>query len=207
MKLLLLLASLAVSAAFYIPGTTPISFKQGQTVPLKVNALTSTHTQIPRDYYRLPFCQPEGGPEMVSESLGEFLTGNKIQSSPYMISMLHETNCQILCQVQLQKLDAAKLKLHIKYGYHHNWIIDNLPSAAIGVGKGGKEKKHYSGGFPIGFGAFLWLSLHRWMAVSIDRVSFYGSPSTRANFVVSHPSHSRSRQQAPLHLQPRQHSH
>lgn len=148
-SLLLLLPS--VANAFYVPGVQPLSFQEGADVPLKVNALTSTHTQIPRDYYRLPFCEPEGGPKMASENLGEFLTGNKIQNSPYVIAMLKEVYCQKLCQVLLGKLEASKLRLHIKYDYHNNWIIDNLPSAAIGMGARGEMKKRYAGGFPIGF--------------------------------------------------------
>ena len=90
---LLLLGSRAATA-FYLPGVHPETFEKGAEVPLKVNALTSTKTQIPRDYYRLPFCQPEGGATMASENLGEFLTGNKIQSSPFVISMKRETYCQ-----------------------------------------------------------------------------------------------------------------
>jgi transmembrane 9 superfamily protein 2/4 len=142
---------LSTCQAFYVPGIHPVTLKQGDDVPMKVNALTSTHTQIPRDYYRLPFCQPENGPKMASENLGEFLTGNKIQNSPYEIKMLEPVYCQKLCQVSLTKLSANKLKLHIKYDYHNNWIIDNLPSAAIGLGTSGKTQKRYAGGFPIGF--------------------------------------------------------
>lgn len=82
------------ATAFYLPGVHPETFDKGAEVPLKVNALTSTKTQIPRDYYRLPFCQPEGGATMASENLGEFLTGNKIQSSPYQINMLTDVYCQ-----------------------------------------------------------------------------------------------------------------
>lgn len=88
------LTSNHVATAFYLPGVHPETFPKGEEVPLKVNALTSTKTQIPRDYYRLPFCQPDGGPNMASENLGEFLTGNKIQSSPYIINMLHDVYCQ-----------------------------------------------------------------------------------------------------------------
>jgi transmembrane 9 superfamily protein 2/4 len=142
---------IASSQAFYVPGVQPLTLKEGDDVPLKVNALTSTHTQIPRDYYRLPFCQPENGPKMASENLGEFLTGNKIQNSPYKINMLEPVFCAPLCQVVLSKLSASKLKLHIKYDYHNNWIIDNLPSAAIGLGTSGKGQKRYAGGFPVGF--------------------------------------------------------
>ena len=54
-----------------------------------------------------------------------------------------------MCQVKLTSIEAAKLRLHIKYGYHHNWIIDNLPSANLAVNQG-REQKHYAGGFPIG---------------------------------------------------------
>ena len=32
--------------AFYLPGVAPREFQQGETVPLKVNKLTSTKTQL-----------------------------------------------------------------------------------------------------------------------------------------------------------------
>lgn len=151
--ILLLVAALAATVdAFYVPGVRPMEFKKGDEVELKVNAMTSIHTQIPKDYYRLPFCQPTDGPKMASENLGEFLTGNKIQSSPYSIHMLTESYCNKLCQITLSKADAARFRLHIRYGYHNNWIIDNLPSAAIGINANtGKKQAHYAGGFPIGF--------------------------------------------------------
>eukprot|EP00567_Pseudictyota_dubia_P002602 CAMPEP_0197466734 /NCGR_PEP_ID=MMETSP1175-20131217/65205_1 /TAXON_ID=1003142 /ORGANISM="Triceratium dubium, Strain CCMP147" /LENGTH=652 /DNA_ID=CAMNT_0043002787 /DNA_START=181 /DNA_END=2139 /DNA_ORIENTATION=- len=142
---------LGAASAFYMPGVKPLTFQEGDEVPMKVNAMTSIHTQLPKDYYRLPFCQPEGGPRMASENLGEFLTGNKVQSSAYTINMMREVYCQILCQIQLTKLEARNLKMHIRYGYHNNWIIDNLPSASVGLSDAGEKQKHYAGGFPIGF--------------------------------------------------------
>ena len=146
------LCSRTANAVFYVPGVKPLELTMGESVPLKVNAMTSIHTQIPKDYYRLPFCKPSGGPQMASENLGEFLTGNKIQSSVYNINMLTESYCEKACQVELSAADAARLRLHIKYGYHNNWIIDNLPSAAVGLNAVTKKKqKHFAGGFPIGF--------------------------------------------------------
>ena len=140
------------SHGFYIPGVQPEEFAKGNPVIMKVNAMTSIHTQIPKDYYRLPFCKPRDGPTMASENLGEFLTGNKIQSSAYDINILTEAYCQKVCQVEMSKIEVAKLRLHIKYGYHNNWIIDNLPSAAVGLNAAtGEKQKHYAGGFPIGF--------------------------------------------------------
>lgn len=109
------------------------------------------YAQLPKDYYRLPFCQPTGGPKMASENLGEFLTGNKIQNSAYSINMLREVYCQVLCQVTLSKVEALFLAKHIKYGYHNNWIVDNLPGASVGLTGTGQHQTHYAGGFPIGF--------------------------------------------------------
>mmetsp|Transcript_40655 Transcript_40655/g.85117 ORF Transcript_40655/g.85117 Transcript_40655/m.85117 type:complete len:656 (-) Transcript_40655:385-2352(-) len=145
------MAILKTCHGFYVPGVRPYEFEQGEEVPMKVNSLTSIHTQLPKDYYRLPFCRPTGGPKMASENLGEFLTGNKIQNSPYSINMLREVYCQVLCQVTLTKLEAHTLATHIKYGYHNNWIIDNLPGASVGITGSGQQQTHYAGGFPIGF--------------------------------------------------------
>lgn len=166
---LLLLSVLGRRAdAFYVPGVNPLTFQEGDEVPLKVNALTSTHTQLPRDYYRLPFCQPNTGPQTAYQNMGEYWTGNRIQNSPYQIHLLEESYCQKLCQVQLDKYEAAKLRLHIKYGYHNNWIMDNLPSAAIGVGREGEEKRRYAGGFPIGF-----LAQDDWMPYIYNHVNIH----------------------------------
>ncbi len=65
--------------------------------------------------------------------------------------MLREVFCQVLCQVTLTKVEAHTLASHIKFGYHHNWIIDNMPSASVGTSASGERLTHYAGGFPIGY--------------------------------------------------------
>jgi len=145
------LCLMAVTEGFYMPGIARHTFKRGAEVDMKVNAMTSIRTQVPKDYYRLPFCQPNNGPKMASENLGEFLTGNKIQNSPYQLNMRNDANCVKLCQITPTKLEAARLAIHIGRGYHHNWIIDNLPSASISHTTNGDVQTHYAGGFPIGF--------------------------------------------------------
>jgi len=138
--------------AFHLIGIHPQTFKNDEEVPMKVNSMTSIHTQIPKDYYSLPFCQPTGGPKMASENLGEFLTGSKVESSPYVINMGRDSFCKVLCQVTLSKDEARFFQAHVKRGYHNNWIIDNLPSASVGLNNENGEKQwHYAGGFPIGF--------------------------------------------------------
>lgn len=51
---------------------------------LKVNKLSSTKTQLPYEYYSIPYCRPE---KIVSsaENLGEVLRGDRIENSPYEV--------------------------------------------------------------------------------------------------------------------------
>ena len=71
--------------AFYLPGVAPKEYRNGEAVALKVNKMVSSVTQIPFDYYSLPFCREDGGPKPFAESLGEILMGDKIESSPYEV--------------------------------------------------------------------------------------------------------------------------
>merc|ERR1719261_1281554 len=99
--LLAIIASSNHGHAFYLPGVNPQSFAEGETVKLKVNKMTSSKTLLPVDYYRLPFCQPRGGPKMDNENLGEFLAGDRIESSSYVLKMKTEMYCQQLCVTNL----------------------------------------------------------------------------------------------------------
>ena len=54
-----LLAALVLPAtAFYLPGVAPQQYENFESVAMKVNKLTSIKTQLPYEYYALPFCQP-----------------------------------------------------------------------------------------------------------------------------------------------------
>jgi transmembrane 9 superfamily protein 2/4 len=69
---------------FYLPGVAPEQFIDGQIVDLKVNKLTSVHTQLPYQYYSLPFCKPPKITDKV-ENLGEILRGDRIENSLYIV--------------------------------------------------------------------------------------------------------------------------
>lgn len=53
-------------------------------VPLTVNKITSTRTQLPYDYYDLPVCRGDQI-EDERESLGEILTGDRIHSTAFVV--------------------------------------------------------------------------------------------------------------------------
>jgi transmembrane 9 superfamily member 2/4 len=97
---------LSADASFYLPGVAPYSYEQFEDVSifqtqcwqlslfiklqvkLFVTKLTSTKTQIPYDYYSLPFCKPKHEKEE-SENLGEMLSGDKIENSVYKVTILN----------------------------------------------------------------------------------------------------------------------
>jgi transmembrane 9 superfamily protein 2/4 len=85
-----------------------------------------------------------------AENLGEFLTGDRIENSPYQIFMKHDEYCKVLCQQTLTSKDAQAFKHQINGGYHHNWIIDNLPAASV-IDTEQYILTSYSRGFPVGY--------------------------------------------------------
>jgi len=157
--------------SFYLPGVAPKAFGSGDDVELKVNALTSIRSQFALEYYHLPFCKPTDGVEMKSENLGEFLKGDRIESSPYKVQMKVDMYCEQVCVTNLgPKLDdAAKAKKKkirgsrnniarsIRSSFHNNWIVDNLPAASKSEFRNSPDDVFsetdikYSQGFPIGF--------------------------------------------------------
>ena len=117
--------------------------------------MTSSKTLLPIDYYKLPFCKPDGGPKMDNENLGEFLAGDRIESSPYVLYMKKDVYCAQLCHKdvgpkEVRGANPSKMVRAIRKEYHNNWIVDNL-SAASKVEDDETVTTRYWQGFPIGF--------------------------------------------------------
>ena len=51
---------------------------------VRVNKLMSTKTQLPYEYYSLPYCQPQDM-KSFSSNLGQKLRGDLIENSPYTV--------------------------------------------------------------------------------------------------------------------------
>eukprot|EP00928_Gymnodinium_smaydae_P022077 TRINITY_DN1865_c0_g1_i1.p1 TRINITY_DN1865_c0_g1~~TRINITY_DN1865_c0_g1_i1.p1 ORF type:complete len:625 (-),score=136.40 TRINITY_DN1865_c0_g1_i1:511-2385(-) len=125
---LLLTTAVSVGQAFYLPGFAPNDYQENSLVEMKVNKLTSTKTQLPYDYYTLPYCQPEKITENV-ENLGEQLMGDKIETSPYEIKMPINETCKKLCTKPLDENGKEMFRSMIDDEYLVNMIVDNLPVA------------------------------------------------------------------------------
>jgi len=130
----------------------PRDYQPGERVDLKVNKLTSTKTQLPYEYYALPFCQPDTV-ENVAENLGEVLRGDRIMNSNYDLKMGVEETCKILCRKELTSPEIKEFTTRIEEDYRIHWVMDNLPSATKYVDETNPNKPVtiYDLGFPLGF--------------------------------------------------------
>ncbi|KZF24323.1 hypothetical protein L228DRAFT_237264 [Xylona heveae TC161] len=162
-SLLTALLSLSSVDAFYIPGWSIKSYKDGESVPLHVNKIYSDHTQLQFAYYELPFvCPPTGRRHLgspltsgtsISLNLGEVLRGDRIMLSDYELTMGEDKECQYLCSHQVDRRALNRAKEIISGGYVAEWIVDNLPGATSFVTVD-KSRKYYAAGFKLGYQDF-----------------------------------------------------
>ncbi|XP_043594906.1 transmembrane 9 superfamily member 4 isoform X2 [Bombus pyrosoma] len=103
--------------------------------------MTSTHTQLPYEYYSVPFCIPKNGTFIYkSENLGEVLRGDRIVNTPYEVSMAEDINCRLLCHgpsnlMTWNEEESQRVIERIQHDYTVHLLIDNLPAATKKVHK------------------------------------------------------------------------
>ena len=103
------------------------------------------------DYYneKFHYCQPDGGPEYVSESLGSILFGDRIMTSPFELHMAQNETCKKLCETTYDRSDAHFVNKRILKGYALNWLVDGLPAGQQIIDEL-TQSTFYSPGFAIG---------------------------------------------------------
>ena len=88
---------------------------------VEVNSLVSSDTEIPFDYYSMPFCKPKDGVKKSSGSInpGTIMLGIRIENSPYTLKMMVEEYAKSACLGKgydigtypaLSKAEAKELK-------------------------------------------------------------------------------------------------
>eukprot|EP01089_Gocevia_fonbrunei_P014850 TRINITY_DN4180_c0_g2_i1.p1 TRINITY_DN4180_c0_g2~~TRINITY_DN4180_c0_g2_i1.p1 ORF type:complete len:634 (+),score=120.22 TRINITY_DN4180_c0_g2_i1:94-1995(+) len=148
---ILLIFQLYTTQAFYIPGVAPHDYEPDEDVDLKVNKMTSIHTQMPYSYYSLPFCRPKDI-EDARENLGEMLLGDKIENSLYLLQAKHDYNCRVVCNKTYTQHQIKEFAEKVQQEYRVHWIVDNLPSATRRFlsDESGHPVEIYEAGFPLG---------------------------------------------------------
>jgi transmembrane 9 superfamily protein 2/4 len=143
-----------------VEGPVPCSIVDtGARALEQVEALTSVKTQLPYEYYVLPFCHK--GINLKAQdalNLGEVLRGTRIYETPYKFDMAADTNCKILCRAVYDTQELQAFALMIEEEYRVNLLLDNLPIAMPvfmteeqpdGTPTG-KTSKLYQTGYPVG---------------------------------------------------------
>ncbi|XP_031838537.1 transmembrane 9 superfamily protein member 4 [Nomia melanderi] len=126
---------------FYVPGVAPVEFKRGQKIDVKAVKMTSTHTQLPYEYYSIPLCRPKNGTLVYkSENLGEVLRGDRIVNTPYDVLMAEGITCRLLCHGPNNRMtwneeESQQVIERIQHDYTVHLLIDNLPAATKKVHK------------------------------------------------------------------------
>ncbi|GBG72242.1 hypothetical protein CBR_g11172 [Chara braunii] len=139
-----------VARCFYLPGVAPRDYKKGEKVTVKVNKLSSTKTQLPYEYYSVPFCKPDAIKNS-AENLGEILVGDRIENSKYLFSVGDEQHCVVVCRIaSLNKKQVKAFRGKIEDDYRVNMILDNLPVAMVRKSKKDGDERSYERGFPVG---------------------------------------------------------
>ena len=140
---------LGLVASSYLPGTNPIAYTQGDSIPLFVSTLDSSTTQLPFDYYYLNFCPSSPSPPLASPSFPSH--SDRIPQSPYSITMQEPTSCKLLCTANNSPEAIEKFKWMVDNNYKVLWILDSLPSGYRIVSPQHRTKYNlYQGGFPVG---------------------------------------------------------
>ncbi|KAK5171161.1 uncharacterized protein LTR77_004305 [Saxophila tyrrhenica] len=149
-----------LAQAFYIPGWSIKSYRDGEVIPLFVNKVYSDNTQLQYAYSELPFvCQPShrkhAGTGLISGSnialnLGEVLRGDRIMVSDYELEMGKDQEARYLCSREVDRAGLRRAIEVVKDGYVAEWIVDNLPGATSFVTVD-KSRKYYASGFKMGY--------------------------------------------------------
>ncbi|KAF3049597.1 hypothetical protein E8E11_009354 [Didymella keratinophila] len=149
---------LAVAQAFYVPGFSYKSYRDGDTIPLLVNKVYSDYSELQYAFTELPFvCPPTGliragrltSGTSISLNLGEVLRGDRIVVSDYELVMGMDDEARYLCSRTIDLEGIRKAKELIRDGYVAEWIVDNLPGATS-FQTTDKSRKYYAAGFKVG---------------------------------------------------------
>eukprot|EP00775_Hariotina_reticulata_P011626 gene11626-11770_t len=156
MSLLCLFLALYSASAYYVPGTYPQEFLQDAVVSAQVNSLMSGKTDIPYDYYSMPFCTPPEGVHRAGHAanLGTILMGARLENSNYNFTVLKDEFAKNACPGKgfygpLTAEDVEKLTMLIHDQYMGRLVLDNLPVTQQDL-ESGEEEQLIQPGYFIG---------------------------------------------------------
>ncbi|CAA7397935.1 unnamed protein product [Spirodela intermedia] len=146
--LLIFISLASLCNGFYLPGSYMKTYAPAEKINVKVNSLTSIETELPFDYYSLPYCKPPKGVKKSAENLGELLMGDQIDNSPYRFRVNMNESVYLCTTTPLTEHEVKLLKQRTRDLYQVNMILDNLP--AMRFTKQNDVTIQWTG-FPVGY--------------------------------------------------------
>mmetsp|Transcript_29623 Transcript_29623/g.87605 ORF Transcript_29623/g.87605 Transcript_29623/m.87605 type:complete len:232 (-) Transcript_29623:112-807(-) len=143
------------SGAYYVPGTYPQEFREGDLLQANVNSLKSFETEMPFEYYTMPFCKPPEGVQRskATTNPGTILEGLRIENSPYNFTMKVTQTAVPACAEgfypPLQEHEVKNLKEKIDEHYRVNMLLDNLPVTVYDLLN--ENENYVRPGFELGY--------------------------------------------------------
>ncbi len=84
--------------------------------------------------------------------MGEYLTGDRIETSPYTLAMKNRESCKILCKTSVKSAEQVQFSELIDNQYRVNMLVDGLPAYTKQLFEAdGNSYEHFEVGYPIGF--------------------------------------------------------
>mmetsp|Transcript_32648 Transcript_32648/g.39520 ORF Transcript_32648/g.39520 Transcript_32648/m.39520 type:complete len:615 (+) Transcript_32648:134-1978(+) len=148
-------------------GKADHTYKTHEKVALYANKVGPFHNPSETyEYYRLPFCPPEGGLEHKSEDLGEVLIGDRLVTTPYEVSFRVDHENEKLCSSELVAKDLKKFRKAVKDDYYFQMYYDDLPL----WGFIGKVEKILRPGQPAEMRYYLFTHVHFDISYNDNRI-------------------------------------
>jgi transmembrane 9 superfamily protein 2/4 len=115
------------------------SYKNGDSLALSTNKITSPTTQLPFAYAELPFVCPakqdgfgsKFGSRTIGLNLGEVLRGDRITVSDYELIMGQDEQCKYLGDREVNKRSVDWAARLVKEGYIVEWCVEPSHCARV----------------------------------------------------------------------------
>ena len=82
--------------------------------------MNSVKTQLPYEYYALPFCKYRGSKGTEALNLGEVMHGSRIHKTVYEFDLGQDQGCKIACRMRYTQEDVEEFSAMIEDDYRVN---------------------------------------------------------------------------------------
>lgn len=136
------------TAQILFPGIAAVDYEEKQSMNVFVNLIESTKTQVPYQFYSLPYCKRHAHVKdvRIGASLGSKLQGADVKPAPFDVTLLEDNQCAITCQQVIEPQKQIFLRKLIKAQYRVHLYLDGLP-----VMMKSDEYDYAVRGYPVGF--------------------------------------------------------